>query len=117
MIVRDHEVKLSQNVTVNLRSKMFVKKKVFKFKKYMKKIAFFKKTLLLLFRPFCSKATFNSNYLFSANQIQTIMTVRQIYTRIEGPLSDTSDQFTAVLFAMITHINLDLQSFALSKRW
>ncbi|KAI8117258.1 hypothetical protein FF38_06901 [Lucilia cuprina] len=65
------------------------------------------------FEMFAQQST---DALPKADQIQTIMTVRQIYTRAEGQLSDTNDQFTAVLFAMITHMNLDLQSFVLSKK-
>lgn len=45
------------------------------------------------------------------------MTVRQIYTRVEGHLKDNSEQFTAVLYAMITQFNLDVKNHALSKRW
>lgn len=45
------------------------------------------------------------------------MTVRQIYTRAEGQLCDNSEQFTAVLYAMITQFNLESQSLVLSKRW
>lgn len=45
------------------------------------------------------------------------MTVRQIYTRVEGTLSDSSEQFTAVLYAMVTHFNIDLHNSVLSKRW
>ncbi|XP_065360582.1 protein hold'em [Calliphora vicina] len=66
--------------------------------------------------PFEMLAQQSSDSLPKADQIQTIMTVRQIYTRAEGQLSDTNDQFTAVLYALISHINLDLQSFVLSKR-
>lgn len=45
------------------------------------------------------------------------MTVRQIYTRVEGPLNDLNDQFTAVLYAMITHTNLDMEKTVLTKKW
>ncbi|KAM7356291.1 protein hold'em-like [Cochliomyia hominivorax] len=58
----------------------------------------------------------NLDSLPKADQIQTIMTVRQIYTRVEGNLSDTNDQFTAVLYAMVTHFNVDLHNFVLSRR-
>ncbi|KAI9580360.1 protein hold'em [Glossina fuscipes] len=46
----------------------------------------------------------------------TIMTVRQIYDRIQGSLLDDKQQFTAVLYAMITKFNLDLPNFVISKR-
>ena len=53
----------------------------------------------------------------TAESIQTIMTVRQIYSRVEGQLKDNSEQFTAVLYAMITQFNLDVQNNTLNKRW
>lgn len=52
-----------------------------------------------------------------AEDIQTVMTVRQIYTRAEGQLRDNSEQFTAVLYAMITHFDIDWPGLVLSKRW
>uniref|UniRef100_A0A1A9VG56 MEIOB-like N-terminal domain-containing protein n=1 Tax=Glossina austeni TaxID=7395 RepID=A0A1A9VG56_GLOAU len=46
----------------------------------------------------------------------TIMTVKQIYDRIQGSLIDDKQQFTAVLYAMITKFNLDLPNFLINKR-
>lgn len=45
------------------------------------------------------------------------MTVRQIYDRIDGNLNDDNDEFTAVLFAMITQFDLDGLSNVISKKW
>ncbi|KAM8721023.1 hypothetical protein ACLKA7_006971 [Drosophila subpalustris] len=44
----------------------------------------------------------------AAEQIQTQMTVQQIYARAEGELQDTtSEHFTAVLYAMVSKFDID----------
>ncbi|KAH8419711.1 hypothetical protein KR009_001383 [Drosophila setifemur] len=44
----------------------------------------------------------------AVDSIQTQMTVRQIYSRAEGELQDAStDQFTAVLYGLVTKFDLD----------
>jgi len=46
------------------------------------------------------------------------MTVRQIYTRAEGDLQDaSSNQFTAVLYGMITKFDLDGLSSHINRKW
>lgn len=83
--------------------KLFSEKKLCSSKYFVTHIVFF-----LIHVAFC---------LFSADEIQTIMTVRQIYTRAEGQLRDNSEQFTAVLYAMVTQFDLEIQGMVLSKRW
>lgn len=54
----------------------------------------------------------------SAEHIQTQMSVRQIYTRAEGELQDaTSDQFTAVLYAMVSKFDIDGLATSINKKW
>ncbi|EDV91960.1 GH24650 [Drosophila grimshawi] len=53
----------------------------------------------------------------AADQIQTQMTVRQIYARAEGELKDaTSEQFTSVLYGMVTKFDIDGFAMCISKK-
>lgn len=53
-----------------------------------------------------------------ADDIQTQMTVRQIYARAEGELQDTSrEHFTAVLYAMVTKFDIDGLTNCISRKW
>lgn len=46
------------------------------------------------------------------------MTVRQIYARAEGELQDASkDQFTAVLYGMVSKFDLDGFISHISRKW
>ncbi|XP_061390069.1 protein hold'em-like [Musca vetustissima] len=58
----------------------------------------------------------NTDALPKADDIQTVMTVRQIYARAEGHLRDTSEQFTAKVYAMVTHFDIDWPEHVLSKK-
>ncbi|ALC48614.1 hdm [Drosophila busckii] len=59
----------------------------------------------------------NVDQLPAAHEIQVPMTVRQIYARAEGELqSSTSEQFTAVLYAMVTKFDIDGFSSCFSKK-
>ncbi|KAH8305320.1 hypothetical protein KR044_003568 [Drosophila immigrans] len=50
----------------------------------------------------------DADNLPAAAEIQAQMTVRQIYARAEGDLQDaTSDQFTAVLYGMVSQFDID----------
>ncbi|XP_073835907.1 meiosis specific with OB domains hold'em [Musca autumnalis] len=60
--------------------------------------------------------TSNAESMPKAEDIQTVMTIRQIYTRAEGHLRDTSEQFTAKLYAMVTHFDIDWPEHVLSKK-
>ncbi|XP_017869982.1 PREDICTED: protein hold'em [Drosophila arizonae] len=53
----------------------------------------------------------------AAEHIQTQMSVRQIYARAEGELQDaTSDQFTAVLYAMVSKFDIDGLATSINKK-
>ncbi|XP_017051781.1 protein hold'em, partial [Drosophila ficusphila] len=57
------------------------------------------------------------NSLPSAASIQTQMTVRQIYSRAEGELQDSSpNQFTSLLYGMVTKFDLDGLSSHISRK-
>lgn len=45
------------------------------------------------------------------------MTVQQIYDRSDGAIRDDSDQFTAVIYGVVTRFDLDGSSRCVSKRW
>lgn len=46
------------------------------------------------------------------------MSVRQIYERSEGNLQDvTTEQFTAVLYAMVSKFDIDGLATSISKKW
>ncbi|XP_059218403.1 protein hold'em [Stomoxys calcitrans] len=66
--------------------------------------------------PFDICAQVVSDNLPKPEDIQTPMTVRQIYSRAECQLRDNSEQFTAVLYAMITKFDVDWQNLVISKR-
>ncbi|XP_062139998.1 protein hold'em [Drosophila sulfurigaster albostrigata] len=52
-----------------------------------------------------------------AAEIQTQMTVRQIYARAEGELQDsTSEHFTAVLYAMVSKFDIDGLGTSINKK-
>ena len=45
------------------------------------------------------------------------MTIRQIYDTAESDSNNDNDQFTALLYAVVTHLDLDGYSRILSKKW
>ncbi|XP_054735170.1 protein hold'em [Anastrepha obliqua] len=59
---------------------------------------------------------FTINNMPDGNQITTQMTVKQVYARAEGHLKDDTEQFTAVLYAMLTHFDFDGTGQVLSRR-
>uniref|UniRef100_A0A1I8MEM5 MEIOB-like N-terminal domain-containing protein n=1 Tax=Musca domestica TaxID=7370 RepID=A0A1I8MEM5_MUSDO len=58
----------------------------------------------------------SADTLPKAEDIQTVMTVRQIYARAEGHLRDTNEHFTAKLYAMVTRFEVDWPDRVLSKK-
>ncbi|XP_043949404.1 protein hold'em [Drosophila biarmipes] len=63
----------------------------------------------------CAQAELDN--LPAAASIQSQMTVRQIYTRAEGELQDaSSNQFTAVLYGMVTKFDLDGLSSHINRK-
>ncbi|CAD7005656.1 unnamed protein product [Ceratitis capitata] len=59
---------------------------------------------------------FTMNNQQDADKITTQMTVKQIYARAEGHLKDDADQFTAILYAMLTHFDFDGTTQIVSRR-
>ena len=45
------------------------------------------------------------------------MTVKHLYARAEGELKDDKEQFTVVLYAMLTHFDFDGIGQVISRRW
>ncbi|XP_037939155.1 protein hold'em [Teleopsis dalmanni] len=61
-------------------------------------------------------AQIDNRNLPDPNNIINQMTVKQIYARTEGDLADKTDEFTAVLYAMVTRFDIDGQSIIISKK-
>ncbi|XP_018800985.1 PREDICTED: protein hold'em [Bactrocera latifrons] len=57
-------------------------------------------------KPWDSLA-YTMNSQVDAAEIKTRMTVKQLYARAEGELKDDKEQFTAVVYAMLTHFDFD----------
>lgn len=50
-------------------------------------------------------------------QITNVMSVRQVIDRFEGKLFADDDQFTALVFAVVTHLDLDGCTKIFATRW
>ncbi|XP_075160546.1 meiosis specific with OB domains hold'em [Haematobia irritans] len=66
--------------------------------------------------PFDMLTHTTSDNLPKPEDINTIMTVRQIYSRAEGQMRDNSEQFTAVLYTMITKFDVEWKNSVVNKR-
>ncbi|XP_011190881.2 protein hold'em [Zeugodacus cucurbitae] len=59
---------------------------------------------------------YTMNNQVDAAEIKTQMTVKQLYARAEGQLKADTEQFTAVLYAMLTHFDFDGIGQVISRR-
>ncbi|XP_050336423.1 protein hold'em [Bactrocera neohumeralis] len=66
-------------------------------------------------KPWDSLA-YTMNTQVDAAEIKTQMTVKQLYARAEGELKDDKEQFTAVVYAMLTHFDFDGTGQVISRR-
>nr|XP_014093373.2 protein hold'em isoform X1 [Bactrocera oleae] len=66
-------------------------------------------------KPWDSLA-YTMNNQVDAAEIKTQMTVKQLYARAEGELKDDKEQFTVVLYAMLTHFDFDGIGQVISRR-